>query len=40
LYARLHALDDEAYDAIVVTLPPDAPDWVAVRDRLLRAASA
>jgi L-threonylcarbamoyladenylate synthase len=39
LYATLHRLDDEGYDAIVVTLPPDTPEWAAVRDRLTRAAA-
>ena len=39
LYATLHHLDDEGYDAIVVELPPETPEWAAVRDRLLRAAS-
>lgn len=39
LYATLHHLDDEGYDAIVVELPPEGAEWAAVRDRLLRAAS-
>ena len=38
LYATLHRLDDEGFDAIAVTLPPDTPEWAAVRDRLTRAA--
>lgn len=38
LYATLHRLDDEGYDAILVKLPPDTPEWAAVRDRLTRAA--
>jgi L-threonylcarbamoyladenylate synthase len=38
LYATLHRLDDEGYDAILVNLPPDTPEWAAVRDRLTRAA--
>lgn len=38
LYATLHRLDEEGYDAILVTLPPDTPEWAAVRDRLTRAA--
>lgn len=38
LYATLHQLDSQGYDAIVVELPPDQPEWSAVRDRLLRAA--
>jgi len=39
LYATLHELDDQGYDAIVVELPPDTPEWAAVRDRLTRAAT-
>jgi L-threonylcarbamoyladenylate synthase len=39
LYATLHELDDQGYDAIVVELPPDTPEWAAVRDRLTRASS-
>jgi L-threonylcarbamoyladenylate synthase len=40
LYAVLHDLDDGRYDRIVVELPPDAPEWAAVRDRLTRAAQS
>lgn len=40
LYATLHKLDDEGYDAIVVEMPPDQPEWAAVRDRLSRAAAS
>jgi L-threonylcarbamoyladenylate synthase len=39
LYAVLHALDDSGVDCIVVALPPDTPAWLAVRDRLHRAAA-
>lgn len=39
LYATLHTFDDEGYDAIVVELPPDTPEWAGVRDRLIRAAA-
>ncbi|MBX9628581.1 MAG: threonylcarbamoyl-AMP synthase [Gemmataceae bacterium] len=39
LYAVLHELDDGRYDRIVVEMPPDTPEWAAVRDRLTRAAS-
>jgi L-threonylcarbamoyladenylate synthase len=39
LYATLHHLDDQGHDLIVVEMPPDTPDWAAVRDRLTRAAS-
>ncbi len=38
LYAILHQLDREQYDTIVVEMPPDTPEWAAVRDRLMRAA--
>jgi L-threonylcarbamoyladenylate synthase len=40
LYATLHELDAEGWDRIVIELPPDAPEWAGVRDRLLRAAAA
>ncbi len=39
LYAILHNLDDGRYDRIVVEMPPDTPEWAAVRDRLTRAAA-
>ena len=38
LYAVLHELDTAGLDRILVTLPPDTDDWMAVRDRLRRAA--
>ncbi len=37
LYAKLHELDDGRFDRIVIALPPDAPEWAAIRDRLQRA---
>ncbi len=40
LYAVLHELDVAGLDRIVVTLPPHRDDWLAVRDRLQRAADA
>ncbi len=40
LYARLHELDAQAVDLILVETPPDTPEWAGVRDRLTRAASA
>ncbi len=40
LYAVLHELDTNALDRILVTLPPDSDAWLAVRDRLHRAASS
>ncbi len=39
LYAILHELDREGYDFLVVEMPPDKPEWAAVRDRLTRAAA-
>jgi L-threonylcarbamoyladenylate synthase len=38
LYAALHEFDDTAIDRIVVELPPPGEEWLAVRDRLRRAA--
>jgi L-threonylcarbamoyladenylate synthase len=40
LYAMLHELDAADLDRILVTLPPDTEDWLAVRDRLRRAAAS
>ena len=39
LYAVLHSLDARGVGRIVVALPPDTEDWLAVRDRLRRAAA-
>ncbi len=39
LYAALRRLDDSGCRMIVVEEPPQLPDWVAVRDRLTRAAT-
>lgn len=39
LFAELHRLDECGHDLILVQLPPDTPEWAAVRDRLSRAAS-
>jgi L-threonylcarbamoyladenylate synthase len=39
LYAALHALDEAGVERIIVTMPPDRPEWLAVRDRLVRASS-
>lgn len=39
LYAALHALDDAGVERIVVSLPPDSEGWLAIRDRLRRAAA-
>ena len=38
LYATLRSLDDLALRAILIELPPAAPEWLALRDRLARAA--
>ncbi len=38
LYEALHMLDGAGLDRIVVDLPPDGDEWLAVRDRLARAA--
>jgi len=38
LYAVLHALDDARVDQIVVAIPPESEDWLAIRDRLTRAS--
>jgi L-threonylcarbamoyladenylate synthase len=39
LYAALHRLDDAGVATILVQEPPDTDDWLAVRDRLGRAAA-
>jgi L-threonylcarbamoyladenylate synthase len=38
LYALLHDLDHQGWAGIHVVLPPDTPEWLAIRDRLSRAA--
>jgi L-threonylcarbamoyladenylate synthase len=38
LYARLHELDERGFDRILIEMPPDTPEWAAVRDRITRAA--
>jgi L-threonylcarbamoyladenylate synthase len=38
LYERLHHADSENWDWIEIELPPDEPQWAAIRDRLERAA--
>jgi L-threonylcarbamoyladenylate synthase len=37
LYDVLHRCDSLGRESIVVIMPPDLPEWQAVRDRLLRA---
>jgi len=39
LYDELRRLDDADADVIVVTRPPDGPEWTAIHDRLTRAAA-
>ena len=39
LYAALHDLDAMGLDRIVIALPPNTPQWLAIRDRLNRAAT-
>jgi L-threonylcarbamoyladenylate synthase len=39
LYAALHRLDAAGLERIIVDLPPSGPAWLAVHDRLRRAAS-
>ena len=38
LYAALHELDDAQVDVIVVDSPPETAEWMAIHDRLRRAA--
>jgi L-threonylcarbamoyladenylate synthase len=37
LYGALRELDEQSPTAIYVEMPPDAPQWLAIRDRLTRA---
>ena len=39
LYAALHELEAAAVERIVVALPPDAPPWHTIHDRLRRAST-
>lgn len=39
LYENLHRLDRAGAERILIELPPQAPDWAAVNDRLGRAAA-
>jgi L-threonylcarbamoyladenylate synthase len=39
LYVLLHDLDQRGLDRLVVRMPPDTEEWLAVRDRLRRAAA-
>ncbi len=38
LYDALHAADEAGCEELLIELPPDTPAWVAIRDRLRRAA--
>jgi L-threonylcarbamoyladenylate synthase len=37
VYAALHHLDALGLERIVVLMPPDRPEWTAIRDRMLKA---
>ena len=39
LYSTLHALDEAGVNRIIIQRPPNEPEWLAVIDRLTRAAS-
>ncbi|HXD86662.1 MAG TPA: L-threonylcarbamoyladenylate synthase [Urbifossiella sp.] len=39
LYDALHRLDGAGLDLILVEVPPEGPEWAAIRDRLTRAAA-
>ena len=39
LYSELHRCDDAGAELIIVEALPDAPEWRAIADRLLRAAA-
>jgi len=39
LYETLHALDREGLDWIAIALPPEAPEWAGIHDRLRRAST-
>lgn len=38
LYSTLRRLDDEGFDTLLLESPPASPEWLAVNDRLMRAA--
>ncbi len=40
LYAALHRLDDAGVRTIIAQVPPESEEWLAVRDRLERAAAS
>ncbi len=37
LYATLREVDADPVESILIEMPPEAPEWLAVRDRLTRA---
>ena len=37
LYAVLRLLDQGGYQQILIEMPPDTPEWMAVRDRISKA---
>jgi L-threonylcarbamoyladenylate synthase len=39
LYAALHSLEEAGVERIIVSMPPNTEEWLAVRDRLRRASS-
>ncbi len=39
LYAALHMLDGASLDRIIVARLPESDEWLALRDRLTRAAA-
>ncbi len=39
LYSALHSADDSGPSVIIIEQPPDTPQWLAIRDRLSRAAA-
>ncbi len=39
LYADLRKLDDAGANYIIVEAPTDSPEWIAIADRLKRAAT-
>jgi L-threonylcarbamoyladenylate synthase len=38
LYAALRKLDELHMRLIFIEMPPDVPEWLAIRDRLIRAS--
>ena len=39
IYQRLHEADDHHFDLIIIEDVPEKPDWIAIKDRLKRAAT-